>query len=508
MPKLAGPLLATVALLALAAPAGADARAALARPDARAALAGADALAPDGSAAAVLANGAGAADARRAAVAAAQRGALQPLKGRGSCAAGRGIGGCVAARGLVNPVTAAFAGDGRNLYVGSLGNGGLFQFRRDPRSGRLSAIDGQPVCWGSQQGCRDHAGEQTMPQAIAIPGDERHLYVTSADWPGDEEAVGVIGYARDGRSGALTPLAPGVVCPRTERGRCVAPRGGIADEDVVATRDGRFVYGLAANGIVALARDSETGALRQPDGAAGCLVTTDASTQRDVDLDGCAREASLGNLRDLALSPDGRFLFAAGEPDEHRRGGGVTVLARDAESGALRVVQTVGRGWEDGVTDLALSADGRSLYAVDGEWDVHALRVGGDGRIAQVAGKAGCLGLERSCTFPTSTEAPEEVAVTPDGRNVYTADATALDAWSRDRRGGLHALRGRDACHTRNGLDGTYTKRPRCTKSPLRALGMSLSGIVASPDGRQLYVLGGWHASGRAVGIVEAVRRR
>lgn len=498
MPKLAAPLLTTAALsaaaLALAAPGGAGAQAA------RAGGAGAH------GAGAHAARAGGAAHLE--ATAAAQRGALQPLKGRGSCAAGRGIGGCVAARGLVNPVTAAFAGDGRNLYVGSLGNGGLFQFRRDPRSGRLAAIAGQPVCWGSQQGCRDHAGEQTMPQAIAIPGDERHVYVTSADWAGDEEAVGVIGYARDAGSGALEPLAPGVVCPRSERGRCVAPRGGIADEDVVATRDGRFVYGLARNGIVALARDAASGGLRQLDGAAGCLVTTDATTQRDVDLDGCAREESLGDLRDLAVSPDGRLLFAAGEPDEHRHGGGVTVFARDGESGALRVVQTVGRGWEDGVTDLALSADGRSLYAVDGDWDVHALRVGGDGRMTQVAGKAGCLGLERSCTFPTSTDAPEEVAVTSDGRNVYTADATALDAWSRDRRGGLHALRGRDACHTRNGLDGQYTKRPRCTKSPLRALSMSLSGIVASPDGRQLYVLGGWHAGGRAVGVVEAVRRR
>ncbi len=177
---------------------------------------------------------------------------------------------------MVNPVTVAFAGGGRDIYVGSLGNGALVQLHRDPRSGRLAKIAGAPHCWGAQLGCRRPPGEQQMPAGIAVPGDERHVYVTGADNLREEDALGVAGYARDARSGALTPLAQGVVCPRpaSAAGGCAAPRGGIADSD--RRRHPRRPLPLRREraGDRRLPRATPaSGALTQLDGAAGCLLT-------------------------------------------------------------------------------------------------------------------------------------------------------------------------------------------------------------------------------------------
>ncbi len=443
---------------------------------------------------------------------AAQAVALSPLAGKGACAAGRGIPGCVAVRGMVNPVTVAFAGGGRDLYVGSLGNGALVQLHRDPGSGRLAKIAGAPHCWGAQLGCRRPPGEQQMPAGIAVPGDERHLYVTSAGNGRDEDALGVAGYARDARSGALTPPSPGVVCPRPGRaaGSCLPPRGGIVASDVVATRDGRFLYGATESGIVVLARDPASGALRQPDGAAGCLLTNGRSPARSgIDLRDCAAAKTIGIVRDLALSPDGRQLYAAAEADDGR-GGGLTVLRRDPDSGALTVAQTLRSGFADGeASNVTLTADGGGALATDGDFAVHVLRrARGDGRLTQPHGKAGCVSVDPRCTFPRASSSPEEIAVTPNGRAAFLADASALDLFSRAGSGALRQARGTAACHTRDGTDGLGGGPRICVRSALKALRAGLGGLAVTPDGRDLIVLGTAAAYGRAAGVVEVARIR
>jgi DNA-binding beta-propeller fold protein YncE len=423
-------------------------------------------------------------------------------------AVARGIPGCVAVRGMVNPVTVAFAGGGRDLYVGSLGNGALVQLHRDARSGRLSRIAGAPHCWGAQLGCTRPPGEQTMPAGIAVPGDERHVYVTGADNLREEDAVGVAGYVRDGRSGALRPLPQGVVCPRPARapaGDCLAPRGGLADVDLVATRDGRFLYGASEQGIIVLRRDPATGALSQPDGAGGCLLTDSRTTQRQVDLRDCAVDRTIGVVRDLALSPDGAQLYVAAEPDDGR-GGGLTVLRRDAGSGALTVTQTLRRGFADeGAINVTLTPG--AAYATDSDFAVHVLRrARSDGRLTQLRGRAGCVSVDPRCTFPRASSSPEEIAVTPNGRAAFLADASALDLFARAGSGALRQARGAGACHTRDGTDGLGGGPRICVRSGLKSLRAGLGGLAVTPDGRHLIVLGTAAAFGRAAGVVEVAR--
>ena len=94
------------------------------------------------------------------------------------CAGGHGAPCKVVVRGLMNPVTGVFSDDGRNLYVGSLGNGGIVSFARDAASGRLSPVQGGAACIGFQLGCERSA--HPMPDALAITHDGRFLYAAGA----------------------------------------------------------------------------------------------------------------------------------------------------------------------------------------------------------------------------------------------------------------------------------------------------------------------------------------
>ena len=67
---------------------------------------------------------------------------------RANCAGGRGAPCKTIVRGLMNPVTGVFSADGRNLYVGSLGNGGIVAFARDSANGRLAPVAGGAACIG------------------------------------------------------------------------------------------------------------------------------------------------------------------------------------------------------------------------------------------------------------------------------------------------------------------------------------------------------------------------
>jgi hypothetical protein len=80
---------------------------------------------------------------------------------KADCAGGRGAPCGTIVRGLMNPVTGVFSADGRNLYVGSLGNGGVIALARDTASGRLAPVEGGAACIGHQLGCERSAHPRT-----------------------------------------------------------------------------------------------------------------------------------------------------------------------------------------------------------------------------------------------------------------------------------------------------------------------------------------------------------
>jgi hypothetical protein len=125
---------------------------------------------------------------------------------------------------------------------------------------------------------------------------------------------------------------------------------------VAVSPDGESVYSNSANGAVVQFDRHVGGALS----AAGCVQDTEQSL-------GCAKTAQgLGLGTEIAVSPDGRSVYAVGEDDS------LVTLSRDSASGALTPRQCFAdAGAGNGCVEasglessrgVAVSPDGRSVY--------------------------------------------------------------------------------------------------------------------------------------------------
>ncbi len=154
--------------------------------------------------------------------------------------------------------------------------------------------------------------------------------------------------------------------------------------------------------------------------------------EREKDRRGGVR--GLRRVNDVAASPDGKHVYAAGWSDNS-----IAMFERTVTSGTLRYIGRVRHG-RRGVTRmrypaaLALSPDGRHLYAVayrDNAIVVFS-RNASDGTLSYVDhlrhGQNGVLGMQR----------PRGLAISPDGSNVYVAafSGDALAVFGRDLSSG------------------------------------------------------------------------
>src|SRR4051812_32175236 len=94
---------------------------------------------------------------------------------------------------------------------------------------------------------------------------------------------------------------------------------------IAVSRDGRNVYvaSSSSNAIAIFARDRDTGVLRQPKGAGGCIASGGGGS--------CARAVGLDGANSVAVSADGHNVYATS-----RDSSAVTAFARDRKTGALR----------------------------------------------------------------------------------------------------------------------------------------------------------------------------
>jgi cysteine-rich repeat protein len=278
--------------------------------------------------------------------------------------------------------------DGAHVYAAANRDDAVAVFQRDPTTGRLAFVERQRDALGGVDGL-DGA------RAVAVSPDGDHVYVAG----GNDDALAV--FQRDKTTGALT-------FHQVVRNDAPDISGLNGANSVVVSPDGAHVYaaGKSANSVVVFSRDPGSGALtfreRQQDDTNG--------------VDGLEAAVS------VAISPDGKHLYAAGELDD-----AVAVFQRDALTGALsfREIQrdgVNGVGGLDGVQAVAVSPDGAHVYATsfrdgtpeesavvvfDRDAGTGALTFAGAHRngVGNVAGLAGAAAL----------------AISPGGEHVYVA---------------------------------------------------------------------------------------
>jgi DNA-binding beta-propeller fold protein YncE len=252
--------------------------------------------------------------------------------------------------------------------------------------------------------------------------------------------------------------------------------------------------------------ETSEGALEQLPGRLGCLAEGKASVKL------CGKGRALRGAgpgvgsRAIAISPDGRNVYVAASGAD-----AIAVFDRSRSTGALSqpkgkagcVASLVGRakgargcGLAIGLVapnSVAVSPDGRNVYATsrDGAAVVTFHRNRLTGRLRQLPPSAsGCIsGLPiPGCTPGRALKWPDVVVVSPDGKNVYVGDFAGSGVISFARAGKAGALT------QLSGTAGCITEAGAegCAK------GMEMNhveGMAIDPDGSAVYTAGAFSSA-------------
>ncbi|MDX6657943.1 MAG: hypothetical protein QOH62_2736 [Solirubrobacteraceae bacterium] len=306
------------------------------------------------------------------------------------------------------------------------------------------------------------------------------------------------------------------VAPTSISGGCYDGRLGAKYSDgghsIAISPDGSFLFSAGKNASIvgAYQRDGATGMLIEVAvaGSGGCVSSNGA------DADGnptCTGFIPLEKPQSLAVSPDGRFLYAGGDSPNT----GVTIYSVGPTGELTPLADPDGcvtpapapkcnhARYARTFYDIALSADGRTLYGVDSTDDVVVAfaRDAGTGKLTQIAGPGGCVynggpGPGDPCTPGHGLSHVNSVEVSPDGKLVTVGTYRSIPPGTPTGNDGIVVLH-RDAvtgelsqpdgsagCVNQGATDGCGTSRT--TGHVYRTL--------FSPDGRTLFVAA--HADG------------
>lgn len=417
-------------------------------------------------------------------------GTLVQLPGKKGCLVDRTSppGNCGSARALLEPGpfmgsdAIALSPDGRSLYVAAATSDAIAIFTRDRRRGTLRQQPGRRGCVATRgaRGCATALGLDG-PNSIAVSPDGRHVYATSRN------SSSVTVFRRNRSNGALAQLPIGTSCSSSlGLPGCTTGRGLTGADVVKVSPDGANVYvgSFLGNSLAVFDRDQATGVLTQPADTTGCIAAATTA--------GCAPGLGLSAPEGMAISADGSNVYVASA-----LANAVLSFQRSSVTGALSQT-TDGSGCIvnapltgcttghelGGANAVAIGPDDKSVYVASLlSHSVTAFtRAGQSGGLAQLSGRAGCVKWLHStdCRRGRDLRAPEGVAVSPDGHNVYAA------AFSSDAIAVLKRNRPTGKVVQPSGRAGCIGSAASRTCSRARALD-GVSSIVLSRDGRFLY---------------------
>ena len=350
-------------------------------------------------------------------------GALTPVgsiddndTGADSCAAD--------ANGLARPFGVTVSADGESVYVAAAtDDDAIVHLDRNPTTGTLTWV-----------GCIDDNDSPAGANTCAASGDGLDGAASVVVSPDGESAYAasfeddaIVHFDRDPTTGALTWIG----CIDSEPAgpdTCGVDSQGLRGARAVGiTPDGTSVYVAAQSddAIVRLIRNTTSGTLSN----ASCI------DDNDTGLATCATEADgLGGARSVAISPDGASLYTVGESDDavvrfdRDTGGGGLLPAGcidDNDSGSDTCAASTDA--LNGVTSVAISPDGQSVYASSHADD--AVVAFARDTVGGALTPAGCV-IDNDASFDSCAVSSDglddasEVTVSPDRRSVYTAAQT------------------------------------------------------------------------------------
>ncbi|MBS1882752.1 MAG: beta-propeller fold lactonase family protein [Actinobacteria bacterium] len=251
------------------------------------------------------------------------------------------------------------------------------------------------------------------------------------------------------------------------------------------------------------------GSLEQLPGRLGCLSSGKAAKKV------CGRARALKGAgpgvgsRAVAISPDGRNVYVAASGSN-----AIAVFDRNPVTGALTQPQGKGgcvaavvKGKGDGCglaigllapNSVAVSPDGRNVYATsrDGSSLTTFIRNRRTGQLRQLPpGASGCIsGLPiPTCTAGRAMKWPDVVVVSPDGKNVYVGDFAGSGVLSFARAGKAGALT------QLSGTAGCITEAG--AEGCAKGIAMDhVEGMAINPSGSTVY---GAAAFGSAISILQ-----
>ncbi len=339
--------------------------------------------------------------------------------------------------GLAGARSVTVSPDGKFLYASGYDDSAIAVFARNAQTGKLSFVEFQKDGIDSVDGL---AGTES----VTVSPDGKFLYAIGYD----DSAVAV--FARDAQTGKLS-----FVEFKQDAIDSVDGIGGV--RSLTVSPDGKFLYasGYDDSAVAVFARDAETGKL----------------SFVEFKQDGIDGVDGLGGVYSITVSPDGKFLYAAGYNES-----AVAVFGRDAQTGKLSFVEFKQDGIDgvnglDGAESVTVSPDGKFLYATG--YNESAIAV--FGRDAQT-GKLSFVEFKQDGIDGVDGLANvESVTVSPDGKFLYAAgfNDSAVAVFGRDAETGkLSFLKvEKDGVDGVDGVDGAYF-------------------VTVSPDSKFVYAAG------------------
>ena len=373
-----------------------------------------------------------------------ETGALTQLASPNNCITSNGSGcGTTGATGLTNADAVAVSADGKSVYVAAFGSNSVAEFSRNTETGALTQLASPNDCvTANASGCGTvNRTGISAAFGVTVSGDGKNVYVAGFN------SNAIAEFSRNTETGALTQLASPNDCVTSNSFGCgTVNRTGLTNPiSIITSPDGSNLYaasgGSTAIGAVAeFSRNGSTGALTQLASPNDCITAESSGC-------GSINALGMGGPESLAISPDGQYVYVAAFQSK-----AIAALGRNASTGALSQLappndcitfSAIGCSVTNApglnvVQGVAISADGRSLYATGAKSNSLAefSRNTDSGAITQLASPENCITQNSSGCGTVNAHGLAEarrVVLSPDGSSAYVVStgSSAIAEFSR-----------------------------------------------------------------------------